>query len=324
MSRSTRQFKLELRQAKLEGGKRLERYPNVKDRNAIRIGHKVYHPGSIFANGRNETAVVILDIHTNVWRLVHGTGPGAYPGRGVLYKDNILWWGRENAEGKVAKEMSLSRFDLLTEEWSNCQTLGYAPCRRFQYSFDFVESRRRGIVFGGKDRLNNNLNDVHLLDVEKHRWTQPVIKGTPPSGRYGHGSCVHDGVFYCFGGHNVGGSFGHGVFLLEFESSNVGAWSVPGIPYGLPRMTSFAMIHVQGLILIFGGYSSASLFVYDTNKGIMRKPKVRIPGSFYQSASGIADGNSSGVSAVCLEKDRVVGIFGKSGNCRSYLRISMG
>ena len=301
-------------------------FPKLSYRSALRLGHTVYIPGYTFDNDKFLSAMVIVDIVKNVWRSRTVIGPCHYSGEGFLYEDEILWIGTRNAVGDVdtvAHRMQLSTFDIVLGEWANAETIGRAPSERFGLSAKFVEELDRLIVFGGQTTAGRCLADLHLLDVARKKWVQPLVKGESPRARFRHGSCVHDGVYYCYGGIDNNGRLSDGLFVLKLsvlKNREVATWSKPKLIFiGEPvELSSFPLIPFQGMLLFCGGigrWSKQPLRVYDPRTGRISKLMPETPHDF--------GGYGWGTSVVSLEDRRSCGIFGINGNVDSYIRLSV-
>ncbi|PQP93715.1 RING finger protein B [Prunus yedoensis var. nudiflora] len=74
------------------------------------------------------------------------------------------------------------------------------PGKRWGHTCNAIKEGRLLYVFGGYGKDNCQTNQVHVFDTATHTWSQPVIKGTPPTPRDSH-SCtsVGDNLFV-FGG----------------------------------------------------------------------------------------------------------------------------
>ena len=251
---------------------------------------------------------MLIDINTNQWRCEPRPGPCTFSGEGVLHRDSVLWLGLVNAEGKRPAHhlMALSSYDLLLEEWTNCPTSGYPPSRRFGFSAGLIQDLNKFIVFGGKLSSGKCSDELHLLDVESKGWIQPVVKGQSPKKRFRHGSCVDNGMYYCYGGGD-NGRYAYGIFMLQLSANNVATWSKPKLILEgqlRPELSSFALVPCQGILLFCGGLGrrKQGLRSYDPKTG-----KMEVVGT---QASGEFEGYGFGISAITLQKDNVVGIFG--------------
>ena len=301
--------------------------PYVGYRTAIRLGHFVVVPG--YSSGR--AALVFLDINTNEWRCDMKMGACANSGEGFLQGDSMLWLGRRGADGETytttrLSRLNLSTYDFVLREWSTCPTTGPLPSQRYGFAGKLIEVRNRFVVFGGNDMSDNPLNDVHLLDIHMKRWIQPVVKGNIPSGRVYFGSCVQNGLFYCYGGIGRGphgdGRYSDGIYILKVSANDVATWSKPKVVFeGISpfELSSFAMTPFQGKLLLIGGMGTR------LNNGIrVYDPKAYTLSNLYlDGGTGNGRGLGYGISAVPLENDKVFGIFGIPHRLESYVKMSV-
>ncbi|XP_050225145.1 uncharacterized protein LOC126674699 isoform X2 [Mercurialis annua] len=90
------------------------------------------------------------------------------------------------------------RWERLEQEASSRSSNG--PGKRWGHTCNSVKGGRFLYVFGGYGKDNCQTNHVHVFDTATQIWSQPVIRGTPPTPRDSH-SCttIGDGL-YVFGG----------------------------------------------------------------------------------------------------------------------------
>ena len=309
-------FHVDLHKVKKKKGQRLGGdNPSIGFRRSLRVGNCVYTPGSLAIKRTSQSAIVNLS--TNTWRSVVTIGPCRSAGESLLHEDGILWIGRESSEGSIGSELSLSRFDLVTEDWFTCQYTASAPCARVFFTGELVDRLGRFVVFGGKSIAERCLNDVHLLDVATKSWIQPVVKGKPPKERYRHGSCVHYDTVYYYGGYFYNDALNDGIFVLQLSPNNIVTWSKPKLVFdgiGPPPLRSFAMMCFRGAVLLCGGYYPTDFFCYDRKTGKLTAATV--------ATNAGLNGYGFGISAIPLEKDKVLGIFGTNGCCSGYMRVT--
>ena len=289
-----------------------------------RIGHYVYIAGHAYLDRKAYTDVVIINVHTNRWRSVTSPGPCGTAGECFIHGDTMVWFGRSNAKGKRTERMNLSRFDLVLEEWSDCPATGPVPSQRFAFASGLLESQKLFLVFGGQQMAGQIVNDLHLLDIRTNAWSKPVVKGEPPAPRFRHGTCVHRGVFFCYGGVTTRSRrFSDGIYVLHIarrSNSNTATWSKPKIVrsgQGLFELSSFVLVPFQGMLLFCGGLGTGSgqLRAYDPKTGKLT--------DLHPVVMGDISDYGYGISAAPLEKEGVIGLFGRRGRTESYLRISL-
>ena len=284
----------------------------------IHVGHLVYINCSA-GNALNKAlGMVSINLNANVRRCEIFPRNNTISGAGFLLHDSGYWLGSSDAQGWRTEYMRLWKYDLAMGEYSLCATAGTPPCGRFGHAGEFIEEQSTFIVFGGKDRSEEHLNDVHLLDVETETWVQPVVKGQPPAGRFRHGSCAHNGVLYCYGGCATE-RLADGVFMLRLSSSNIATWSKPKLVFcGMDplRLSSFAFVRFCDAFVFCDGNG-------DGRRGLrMYDPKADMLSEIRPITSREFSGYGFGISAIPLKTDKAVGIFGKDG-CSNYIRLSV-
>ncbi|XP_059640606.1 nitrile-specifier protein 5 isoform X2 [Cornus florida] len=74
------------------------------------------------------------------------------------------------------------------------------PGKRWGHTCNSVGGGKLLYVFGGYGKDNCQTNQVHVFDTVKRTWSEPIMKGTPPTPRDSHScSAVGDNLFV-FGG----------------------------------------------------------------------------------------------------------------------------
>ena len=75
--------------------------------------------------------------------------------------------------------------------WTNISqtTTGIPPEPRYGHSAQIL--RKMIVIFGGKNN-NRIMNDLHLFDIERRIWIQPIVTGQIPSPRYYHAMSVYN------------------------------------------------------------------------------------------------------------------------------------
>ncbi|KAL5544644.1 hypothetical protein UlMin_008428 [Ulmus minor] len=76
----------------------------------------------------------------------------------------------------------------------------YGPGKRWGHTCNAIKGGRFLYVFGGYGRDNCQTNQVHVFDTETQKWSQPVIKGTPPVPRDSHSCTTVGDNLFVFGG----------------------------------------------------------------------------------------------------------------------------
>ncbi|PRQ16354.1 putative kelch-type beta propeller [Rosa chinensis] len=76
----------------------------------------------------------------------------------------------------------------------------HGPGKRWGHTCNAIREGRFLFVFGGYGRDNCQTNQVHVFDTVAHTWSQPVIKGTPPTPRDSHSCTTVGDNLFVFGG----------------------------------------------------------------------------------------------------------------------------
>ncbi|XP_021665408.1 uncharacterized protein LOC110653912 isoform X3 [Hevea brasiliensis] len=74
------------------------------------------------------------------------------------------------------------------------------PGKRWGHTCNSIKGGRFFYVFGGYGKDNCQTNQVHVFDTAMQTWSQPEIKGTPPTPRDSHSCTAIGDNLYVFGG----------------------------------------------------------------------------------------------------------------------------
>ncbi|XP_062116747.1 uncharacterized protein LOC133830714 isoform X2 [Humulus lupulus] len=74
------------------------------------------------------------------------------------------------------------------------------PGKRWGHTCNAIKEGRFLYVFGGYGKDNCQTNQIHVFDTATQKWSQPVIKGTPPTPRDSHSCTTVGDNLYVFGG----------------------------------------------------------------------------------------------------------------------------
>ncbi|PNY11087.1 RING finger protein B-like [Trifolium pratense] len=74
------------------------------------------------------------------------------------------------------------------------------PGKRWGHTCNSINGGRHIYVFGGYGKDNCQTNQVHVFDTVNQTWSQPAIKGTPPTPRDSHTCSVVGDRLFVFGG----------------------------------------------------------------------------------------------------------------------------
>ncbi|XP_057952486.1 uncharacterized protein LOC131146738 isoform X2 [Malania oleifera] len=74
------------------------------------------------------------------------------------------------------------------------------PGKRWGHTCNAIKGGKLLYVFGGYGKDNCQTNQVHIFDTVKQTWSEPVIKGTPPTPRDSHSCTTVGDNLFVFGG----------------------------------------------------------------------------------------------------------------------------
>ena len=170
--------------------------------------------------------------------------------------------------------------------------------------------------------MGEKLNDVWMYSIEKQLWTKPRVDGEPPMPRWQHGSCIHAGVLYCYGGWSPGSRASDGLFLLHLKSRNQRKlrWSKPQTnAQDLGPLSSFAMVSLNGTLLLCGGKAEGA----HENHMISRVDPSSSDFEFsvVNLAKGAAMYPGFGLTATCIENGKAILLFGGTNYLGCYHKL---
>ncbi|XP_048228870.1 tip elongation aberrant protein 1 isoform X1 [Ricinus communis] len=91
------------------------------------------------------------------------------------------------------------RWERLQQQQQS-SNINNGPGKRWGHTCNSVKGGRFLYVFGGYGKDNCQTNQVHVFDTATQTWSQPVIKGTPPTPRDSHSCTTVGDSLYVFGG----------------------------------------------------------------------------------------------------------------------------
>lgn len=74
------------------------------------------------------------------------------------------------------------------------------PGKRWGHTCNAIRGGKLFYVFGGYGNQNSQTNQVHVFDTDAQTWSEPVVKGTPPTPRDSHTCTTVGDNLFVFGG----------------------------------------------------------------------------------------------------------------------------
>ncbi|XP_068464561.1 acyl-CoA-binding domain-containing protein 5 isoform X2 [Phaseolus vulgaris] len=131
----------------------------------------------------------------------------------------------------------------------------YGPGKRWGHTCNAVKGGRLVYVFGGYGKDNCQTNQVHVFDTVKQTWSQPTLKGSPPTPRDSHTcTAIGDNLFV------FGGTDGMNPLKdLHILDTSLHTWVSPTIRgEGPPAREGHSAAVVGKRLFIFGGCGKSS------------------------------------------------------------------
>ncbi|XVE56785.1 hypothetical protein DITRI_Ditri04bG0038900 [Diplodiscus trichospermus] len=96
--------------------------------------------------------------------------------------------------------MRWEKVQLYQEEVGGLGGACPGPGKRWGHTCNSIKGGRFLYVFGGYGKDNCQTNQVHVFDTAKQTWSQPLVKGTPPTPRDSHSCTTVGDNLFVFGG----------------------------------------------------------------------------------------------------------------------------
>ncbi|KAL4036161.1 hypothetical protein IC575_004888 [Cucumis melo] len=124
------------------------------------------------------------------------------------------------------------------------------PGKRWGHTCNAIKDGRYLYVFGGYGKDNCQTNQVHVFDTAKQTWSQPVIKGSPPTPRDSHTCTTIGDNLFVFGGTD-GMSPLKDLYILD---TSMHTWICPSLRGDGPEAREGHSATLVGKrLFIFGG-----------------------------------------------------------------------
>ncbi|KAJ3095586.1 hypothetical protein HDU97_006789 [Phlyctochytrium planicorne] len=138
--------------------------------------------------------------------------------------------------------------------WSTVDDIrGEPPCARYGHSMTLWGQHL--IVFGGSDAGDNDLDDIHFLNLTTMTWEIMKVHGTKPKPRRNHSSTIHNHKLYIHGGEmNYDEFFLDDLNVLDLQTLT---WSGP-IKIG-HRHSHFSFVY-RNCFYVYGGMLTEDKF----------------------------------------------------------------
>uniref|UniRef100_A0A7N0UYB7 Attractin/MKLN-like beta-propeller domain-containing protein n=1 Tax=Kalanchoe fedtschenkoi TaxID=63787 RepID=A0A7N0UYB7_KALFE len=139
--------------------------------------------------------------------------------------------------------------------WEKHPTHPRGPGRRWGHSCNAVHGGKLVYVFGGYGQENCQTNKVHVFDTATQVWSEPEMKGVPPTPRDSHTCNAVGDYLYVFGGTDGKGPL-NDLYILD-TTSNTWLWPSIRGEGPEPREGHGAAL-VGRRLYIFGGCGKSS------------------------------------------------------------------
>ncbi|XP_021757170.1 rab9 effector protein with kelch motifs-like isoform X2 [Chenopodium quinoa] len=138
------------------------------------------------------------------------------------------------------------------EKWKQSAAMekGGGPGKRWGHTCNAIRGGKLLYVFGGYGQNNSQTNQVHVFDTDTQTWSEPAIKGTPPSPRDSHTCTTVGDNLFVFGGTDGMNPLGD-LYILDTSSNT---WISPHVRGDGPQAREGHCASLVGeQLFIFGG-----------------------------------------------------------------------
>lgn len=233
-----------------------------------------------------------FDVKKLRWIGTQVRGPNLEMAAVVLVDDCLYMFG-----GSVFQEPEVSPdfwlFDIPLGQFRVLRTYGASH----QYdtesaTAEFLQRKNQIVVFGGFHSYDGRENKLRVYHVGINKWISVETKGSTPSGRYLHASCVHNDVIYISGGRCRYDDEG-AIHTLQYVGEHM-LWTKPVVSGNIPQYRyGHTMTVLFGKVFVFGGQevygATADCYVYDPITNIWLKHFSSPHSNFYHMAIAVKD-----------------------------------
>ena len=223
------------------------------------VGNRVVVIGQLgeWENGRNHCRVCSVDLQKAEWTWVQTYGPHLEGHIAVLADDRVFIHGGKDTNNLLS-DTDVWSVDLSLMELHRHETFGKQPTRRKGHTGVFVEENRHVVLFGGHHTtLHGEIYDeLWVMNVDTMIWRRPIVKGRPPSARFGHAACLVNTHMFVYGG-CAEDSLYRDCHVLHCKGQHY-RWSrirVKGLKPS--RLLNCTLSFLSGKLFVFGGSESA-------------------------------------------------------------------
>ncbi|KAJ3032295.1 hypothetical protein HK097_005308, partial [Rhizophlyctis rosea] len=183
----------------------------------------------------------------------NGDAPSSLVNASVTLVDNklYLFGGFHLYSDEVFNDLWV--FNFADSRWKRVDHIkGQWPCARSGHTTSLWDKKL--VIFGGIDKDDVFLNDLHILHLQTLTWEQPQMLGDIPLARERHSSIIHDNKLYIIGGYQKQTSQEEDtvntINTLDILDLRTLIWSPP-IPF-VPRFSHFCGKY-QNRLYVYGG-----------------------------------------------------------------------
>ena len=216
----------------------------------------------------------LLDLKTQTWSNILPQKNLKYVFKGhtaTLFEDSLLIYGcATDSGGRFQRVGEVFSFNPLLNEVRVLPTFnsGNRPRYKCEHTAEVMEAEKLLVVFGGLPRIN--LRQLYLLDLSSWTWSWPQQKGSIPTFRRKHGSCLVGSRFFVYSGKPISDEKAD-IYTVNITKRDVLNWQRVVVHGEMKIERLGAAMHYvgSGRIIVFGGYeysthsNSNDLFVLD-------------------------------------------------------------
>lgn len=187
-----------------------------------------------------------------------------HTGEYVSKRFSIIYFGGAHEKKGISND--LYEYNFMNDDFEKIskKTRGITPRSRRDHGSTIVGNRDI-YIFGGSDSKERNLNDIHILDTQKMKWSSPKVNGNIPSSRSSIDLCSIGKSIILFGGTTQWNIYSNETFFFNTITKT---WIKKQETKTIPASCGYASTILNGKMYIHGGITTSSdIFELELNIG---------------------------------------------------------
>ena|SRR5690606_3420733 len=218
----------------------------------VAVGRKIYLIGGTtrLVSGYESRKVYIYDVDTDSYSTGADCPTASLVGCATAVGTDIYLYGGLVDQNESNNQKIFYKYDTVADQWT---VLPYHDSYGY-YSTFICSLGNRLFTFGGESS-NAGIKDgtLRVYDTFDQTWSTPVIEGSKPIARAGHGVKISETQFLILGG-RTSGFHGYSSECWLFDRRTMGWTKLANYPGGIGFQNMAAF---NGRVLCFDGYNGS-------------------------------------------------------------------